>query len=342
MLTKSKFSDWIHRDLDILILPIAFVAITVILGILNPDKFLTSNNISAMAFQVPELGLFTFAMMIAMITGGINLSIISTANLAGVIMAILMTRVLPAELSPVFMGIGLLGIVIIGLFIAAMLGSVNGLLIAFIGTSPVLTTIGTMILYEGLTLAITKGYVISGCPDMFIALGNNRLAGIPAPFYIFIAAAAVLWLILKKRPFGRYLFYIGSNARAVKYSGIDVNKVIVKAYILSGVYSGLAGVVMLSRLGSANARYGASYMLLSVLLSVLGGTDPDGGFGKVSGIIIGLFTLQSLTSGFNLMNVNSYVTVALWGVLLLLIIRYRRFAEERRNTWLIKKIGKQE
>ncbi len=91
MLTKTKLSDWIHRDLDILILPIAFVVITVILGILNPDKFLTGNNISAMAFQIPELGLFTFAMMIAMITGGINLSIISTANLTGICMAILMT-----------------------------------------------------------------------------------------------------------------------------------------------------------------------------------------------------------------------------------------------------------
>ena len=285
MFNKKSVSEIIHKDPDRVIMPFTLIFITITLSILNPGVFLSSNNFTAIAFQIPELGLFSLAMMISMITGGINLSIISTANLSGVIMALMMTRLIPEDTGSATSLALILGIILIGLMVSLILGAFNGILIAYVELSPVLATIGTMILYEGITLSITKGYVVSGCPDAFVSLGNSLFLGIPIPLYIFTAAVMVLHQIIKGKPFGRYLFLIGSNIKAVEYSGINVRKVLVKTYMLSSLYAGIASVIMLARLNSANARYGASYMLLAVLISVLGGTDPNGGFGKVSGLV---------------------------------------------------------
>ena len=339
MSNREPIRTWIYKNLEIVVLPLALISLVFLMGSFNPSRFYSAKNATAMAFQVPELGLFSMAMMIAMITGGINLSIISTANLSNVLMALALTQ-WGAPDSEMHVGLVLL-IVLGGLIFSAFLGMINGVLIAYAGVSAVLTTVGTMIFYEGLTLAITKGYVLSGFPPEFLAFGNKTWLGVPIPFFLFISAAFVLWLIFRGRPFGRQLFLIGSNKTAVEYSGIDVKMALVKAYMLSGVYAGLAGVVMLSRFNSANARCGVSYLLASVLVAVLGGTDPDGGRGRISGLVLALFTLQVLTSGLNLMKVSSFVTIAFWGVLLVFVIAYRRFAVYRRDQWMTNKAREQ-
>lgn len=211
------------------VLPLVLVLLALLMGILNPDRFFSVKSATSMAFQLPELGLFSLAMMIAIITGGINLSIVSTANLSNVLMAIALTRFVPSGSEDCWLTV--LAIIAGGLLFSTFLGLINGLFIAYVGVSAVLTTVGTMIFYEGITLAITKGYVLSGFPAEFLILGKTFL-GIPIPFFIFIIAALVLWFIFKGRPFGRQLFMIGSNKVAVEYSGVNV-----EACSCEGIYA---------------------------------------------------------------------------------------------------------
>lgn len=218
---------------------------------------------------------------------------------------------------------------VIGFFLSVFLGWVNGALIAYVGLPPMLATLGTMLLYEGITLTITKGFVISGMPDIFVEYNYAKLFGVPLPLLTMILALAVVAVVLIRRPFGRTLYMIGSSETFTHFSAIDTRKVIVKAYILSGILCGMAGMIMLARFNSANARSGSSLLLLTILISVLGGTDPNGGFGRVIGLPLALFILQLLTSGLNLIGVTQFITLALWGVLLIAVIAYRRYSESR-------------
>lgn len=328
MLNKKRIFNMLENNSDIAILPIGFIVVTLIMVILSSGKFLNPNNISSIAFQLPELGLFTMAIMISMVTGGIDLSIISIANLSGVIMALCFKKFLElSNQSPGMLFFYISLVLIIGLFVSIILGLANGIFIAYIEVSPILTTLGTMILYEGLTLSITKGFVISGFPQKFLDIGSGSTLGIPNPFLIFIGCALILHIIFKYRPLGKYFFMIGSNREATEYSGINTKVILLKAYVLSGLFAGVAAIIMLSRFNSANARYGTSYLLISALLSIMGGTDPDGGTGKVIGIVMAVIVLQVIASGLNLLGISSFVSVALWGLLLILVMFYRKYAQ---------------
>lgn len=334
MLNKKVLLKKFYTNLDIAILPIGFVVVLVLMTALTSGKFLSSANISSIAYQIPELGLFTFAIMISMVTGGIDLSIISIANLSSVIMAYYIKHniVVIEHISHGSMAFHFMVTILLGLVISVLLGCVNGYFIAYIEVSPILTTLGTMIFYEGLTLAITKGYVISDFPEIFLKIGNGKLLGIPNPFIIFIVFAGILHIIFRYRPLGKYCFMVGSNKDAVNFSGINVKKILFKTYMLSAFYAGIASIIMFSRFNSANARYGSSYLLLSALLAILGGTDPEGGSGKVVGVLLAVIVLQMITSGLNLLGITSFVAVALWGFLLIAVMFYRFYIYSNRNV----------
>lgn len=322
-----------QMNLDIIILPIAFVIVVVIMSVFTSFHFLSFANLSSLAFQLPELGLFALAMMLAMTTGGIDLSVISTANLAGVVMVV-MLKAIPADISNGYNILLILGVIVVGLLIAATLGLINGLLVGYVEVSPVLATLSTMIFYEGITLSITKGRVVAGLPDMFRMIGNGNFLSIPIPFIIFLIIAFFVRLMVKRSPLGKYQMMMGSNKKAMEYSGINVRKTIIKTYVICALLAGIASIIMSSRLNGANARFGSSYMLLSILIAVLGGTNPDGGYVRVGGVIVALFTLQSLNSGINSLGISQYISLTLWGILLVLIIMYRRYAVAKRNKIL--------
>lgn len=344
MKTK-RFGNLLEKarlNLDIVILPVAFILVVVLMTLSTNFKFLTYGNISSILLQLPELGLFTLAMMLAMAVGGINLSIISTSNLAGVIMAWLMVNVISPEASGVGLVFQLVLVVLCGLAVSLVLGAINGILIAYVEVSPTLATLSTMILYEGLTLAITKGKVISGLPEMFVNMSNGKFLGIPTPFYFFVAIAFLVRVMIKKSSIGKYQIMIGANKNATMFSGINTRKVLMQTYMISSLLSGIAGVIMISRYNSANARFGTSYMLLAVLTSVLGGTDPNGGYVRVGGVIAALFTIQALNSGINILGVSSFVSTMLWGLLLVAIIAYRQGIAKYKEKYLSGLVKKAE
>lgn len=310
---NRKFSETV-------ILGLVMIGVFLLMWTLNGSSFVKIGNFQSMAFQLPELGILSLAMMITMLTAGINLSIIASANLTGIITALILTRFIGPETSgPAVWGI--VGLAIgAGLLTAAITGLLNGVLVAKLEVSPILATLGTMILLNGVAIVLTRGYVISGLPDPIRFIGNGLVLGVPMPMVIFIICAIVMALILNRTRLGVNIYMLGSNPIACFFAGVNNSAVLLQTYLISGLYSGVAAIIMISRFNSAKADYGESYLLMTVLASVMGGISAAGGFGKVSGLIIALIILQIVSSGLNLLRVSNFLTLAIWGIILILVM----------------------
>ena len=310
------------------ILVFVMVGALLLMWIVNGGDFFQSANFQSMAFQLPELGILSLAMMVTMLTAGINLSIIASANISGIIAAIILTQLIKPETAGLSEALIILLAILAGLSVAALIGLLNGLLIAIVGVSPILATLGTMILMNGFAIVLTKGYVISGFPEPVRFIGNGLVLGIPTPIIIFGICAAAMALVLNRTPTGVSIYMIGSNPIATFFSGVNTRTVLIRTYLLSGLYAGIAAIIMISRFNSAKADYGESYLLMTVLASVLGGVSAAGGFGRVSGLVIALVILQIVSSGLNLMRVNNFLTIAIWGMILILVMVVKYLADQ--------------
>ncbi len=279
-------------------LAILLAAIVILFWLIIGEKFIGPDNLQSMAVQLPELGILSLAMMISLLHGGVNLSIISTANLSALTMAYLLTAKLPGASG--FMWVAWLAIAILaGIAVSIVIGLINGVIIAYIGVSPILTTLGTMIMVKGIAIGLTHGIVISGFPEPVLFIGSGSVLGVPFGMILFVICAVTVAIILAKTPFGASIYLMGSNERATHYSGINTGAIILGIYVTSSILAAVAGLLMLARFNSANAAYGESYLLVTVLASVLGGVDPYGGFGKVSGLVMSVLILQVIASAFN-------------------------------------------
>lgn len=282
------------------------------------DRFFSINTLQSMAFQVPELGILSLAMMLALLSGGLNLSIIATANLSGLTIAYLLTRYIPGTDGIAWIGVQVAALAA-GFVVAALVGVVNGFVIAYLGVSPILATLGMMTLCKGLAIGLTHGNVISGFPDPIVFIGNGTVFGVPFALIVLALCAVPVAVMLNATPFGAKVYMIGSNEKATRYSGVDTRAIILKLYVFSSLLAGVAAVVMLARFNSANATYGESYLLITILAAVLGGVDPFGGFGKVGGLMLALVILQVISSAFNLLNLSQFLTLAIWGGILIVV-----------------------
>ncbi len=316
---------------DIRTLAMLLVVLMGAFAVLLPGEFLRAATFQAMAFQLPELGLLALAMAVTMLTGGINLSIIATANMCGIVTAAILTRTVPGDVAVGAAGAGyILLAMTAGLVTSLLLGLLNGFIVAYLGVSPILATLGTMTLIDGIAVVLTKGRVISGFPRAVLAIGNGDVLGFPVPMVIFLTTALAVGVLLNRTPWGVSVYMIGSNQTATEFSGVRVRSVLMRVYMLSGILCGLASLVMISRFNSAKSGYAASYLLVTVLASVLGGVDPGGGFGRVPGLILALSILQVVSSGLNLLGVSSHLTVALWGGIIIFITSLNLLRSSRR------------
>jgi simple sugar transport system permease protein len=319
-----------------IILGLVMVAVFFLMWILTGRDFIQIGNFQSMAFQLPELGVLSLAMMVTMLTAGINLSIIASANLSGIVTALILTHYIGPETTGIGSGVIIFLAICAGLLTSVIIGLLNGFLIAEVDVSPILATLGTMILINGLSIVLTRGYVISGFPGLVRFIGNGLVLGIPMPMIIFILGAAFMALLLNHTPLGSNIYMIGSNPTACHFSGVNNPDVLLKTYLVSGLYSGIAAIIMISRFNSAKADYGESYLLLTILAAVLGGTSAAGGFGRVSGLVMALVILQMVSSGLNLLRVSSFMTIAIWGIILILVmvVNYltEKYQEKRRTA----------
>lgn len=311
---------------------IAVILIFVVMSIARPDAFLTVRNLQSMAFQASEIGILSVAMMIAMLSGGIDLSVVSTANLAGIIAGTVLSAMVTPDSSGGQIALAITLAVAAAATVGFLAGTFNGILIAFFGMAPILATLGTMLMYKGIGTVITGGTTIFGIAQTQF-IGNGEVLRIPFPFLLFLAIAIIFAIVLERSRFGHRLYMIGTNPTAARFSGINNERVLLTSYIFAGVLAALAGVVILGRTNAANVDFGASYTLLAILVAVLGDVDPYGGSGTVIGVILSLVALQFLSTGLNMLLFRSsganFFKEFAWGALLLIVLVVNYFSRYR-------------
>ena len=298
---------------------------------LVPHIFMTGLNFQNMALSVPETGLLAVAMMVAMLTGGIDLSLVSIANLSAITISTTFTAI-AASNPDMAESMGPL-IILLGIAVGLLAGAINGWLIAVVGVTPILATLGTMQIFNGLAVVWTGGKTLYGSPAALTGFGQSTVAGIPMLFLVFILVAFAVGFLINRTPLGLSLALEGANDVASRYSGIRRRRLLMQSYLLTGLIGGIAGVVFIARNPTASADYGASYTLLVIVIAVLGGTNPNGGFATVAGVFLSALTLQIVQSGFTAMRLSTFQYSIAQGVILItvLVIDQVDWKEKRRR-----------
>lgn len=297
-------------------LAVIAVVIFVAMSLLAPGRFLSVQNVTSMAFQFPEFAILALAMTITMLTGGIDLSVVGIANLSAIVAALILTRLAPGTESVGWLALAMLAALAIGV----LAGLFNGVAVAVFGLPPILATLGSGLIFTGLAIALTGGSAVMGFPAAAAWLGNASLAGFPAPLLLFALLAAGLAFVLARTAFGLEVQMFGANPLAARFAAVDVTRLLIRVYVVSGAFAAVAGLVVMSRANSAKADYGSSYLLLAVLIAVLGGVNPYGGYGRVVGVVLAVLSMQFLSSGLNMLGVSNFARELIWGVLLLLVM----------------------
>lgn len=322
-LTRRLLSD---RKLTQLIVVALFVF--ALFSVLAPDLFLTPRNFVSMAFQVPEIALLALGVMLAMLTAGIDLSVVSISNLAALSTSYLLVTQVGEGGGNVYFWIVVA--ILIGMFVGLLAGFANGAIIAGIGVTPILATLATLTLYNGIAVGLRNGQSITGLPEEFVAIGNGSLFGVPMPMVILLVAAVGVAIYINRTGLGMQSILVGANETAANYSAIGVKKVLYMTYTLSGGLSALAGLIIASRSASANPDYGASYVLLAIVIVVLGGVNPYGGFGTVTGVVLATVVLQMVASGFNALRFSQFFYQLAQGFVLIAVMVLNTYLDRRR------------
>ncbi|MDR0473173.1 MAG: ABC transporter permease [Treponema sp.] len=301
-------------------LVITLVTVFLFMALMNGSRFLSYYNLVSMTYQLPVIGLLAIGMMISELSGGINLSIIANVNFNGIIIYLVLNALTGGKMEQagVFF---IIVAVLAGFATSILIGAVNGLLITALNIPAILATLGTMTLFQGINLVLTRGYTISGFPSRLLFIGNGTIAGIiPVSIVLFIIAVIVSHLILDRSSYGRKLYMTGANPRASRFSNVEVFKVIILEYIFSACFASLTSIVMIGQMNSVKANYAESYLLVAILASFLGGVDPAGGFGKLSGMVFATIILQLISTGLNLMRLDPFMITAMWGGIIIIIL----------------------
>lgn len=291
----------------------------VVLLTLTTDRFVSQATFTSIAFQLPEMGLLALAMLIPLLSGGLNLAITFSANISALVLAWVLQAGGGADASILVFILGCAAAILSG----AVIGGVMGLVIAYTGAHPILVSLSMMIFLRGLGEFLTRGGDVSGFPSYVVEIGQGTVLGIPIPLLVFLACVALWMLLLNRTKLGFSIYMLGSNPEATRYSGVNTNRALTMVYVLSGVMCAIAGIVMLSRFNSVRVGHGESYLLITVLACFLGRVDPFGGFGRVIPVLIALIILQVIGSGLNLLGTNQHLATALWGGILILVMVVR-------------------
>ncbi|GAA0414144.1 MAG: ABC transporter permease subunit [Bacillota bacterium] len=289
---------------------LGLVVITFILGILS-DNFFTLDNILNLLRQVSVNALIAFGMTFVILTAGIDLSVGSILALGSALTAGLLTSGMDPLLA-----------VCMGLVIGLILGAVNGIIITKGKVAPFIATLATMTIYRGATLVFTDGKPITGLSDSFLfeMIGKGYVFGIPFPAIVMVIMFFLLYFILQQTVFGRQVYAVGGNEEASTLSGIKADRVKIWVYSLTGMLSVLAGIIITSRLNSAQPTAGSMYELDAIAAVVIGGTSLAGGRGRITGTLIGALIIGVIDNGLNLLHVSSFYQQIVKGVVILLAV----------------------
>ncbi|MDE6897169.1 MAG: ABC transporter permease [Lachnospiraceae bacterium] len=299
-----------------IVILIATLLMGVIFTIINPN-FLTWRNILTVFQQMVLNGLLAVGIMFAIITGGIDLSIGCTFAIVGIVVAYGCVN----GLNPILA-------ILLGLLLGAALGAFNGFLVTNLKLQPFIATLGTMSLYRGIAYVVTGGVPVTNVPDSFRNIFNGQLfAGIRYYVVIMILVFLAAHILLSKTRTGDYLYAVGGNEEAAKLSGVNVAKTKYIAYIVCGVCTAVAGLVMLASLGSAEATAGTGYETNAIAAAAIGGTRMAGGKGTALGTFIGALLLAVLKVGMVVINVDSFWQYIVTGIIII-VASYFEFIKQ--------------
>lgn len=282
------------------------------------ENFFSVNNFLTIALQTSIIAIIAFGQTFAIIKAGIDLSVGSIVGLTGVVTAQLMVAGMPIFIS-----------IILGLLIGVIAGLINGFVIAYGNLPPFIATLGMMGIARGAAFLLSEGKPVSGLPREFGYLGGGTILNIPVPVVIMVIVAIISVLILSKTRFGRRVYAIGSNESAAFLSGINVKRTKVYIYAISGLFAGLAGIILTSRLISAQPSAGTSYELDAIAAVVIGGASTMGGIGTIGGTVIGAFVMGVLRNGLNIMNVSPFWQQIAIGIVIIAAVYVDNFRRKK-------------
>ena len=313
----KRIKTFLEKDLNLSILVGLTTIVLVIAAAAFGSSMYSARNIQSMAFQIPEFGFLALAMMLSNMIGGIDLSIIANANTVAIFTAYVLNGTWAfGTQGPARIVLALL----VALCTSLVFGILNGLIVAKTSAPSLVATLGTMTLIQGIGMAITGGASIGDIDPAFSGFGKAVFLGLLVVFWLFLVVALVLGLVLSLTEFGRKLYLYGGNPVAARFSAFHNEKMSMILFMLTGVLAGVAGLIILSRVNSAKVGYGDSYLLQTMIVCVIGGIDPNGGKGKVQGVVIAIILMQVMSSAFTIMSLSPYTKKLIWGVMLILVL----------------------
>ncbi len=314
--------------------PLVFLLVLMLFFTVAEPRFLSELNLFNVMRQISITGLIALGMTFVILTGGIDLSVGSIVALAGLVAASLAkgssSNTLSLEAAtavgyPVWVAAGA----------AALVGLAAGLLqgaaITTLKVPPFVVTLGGLSAFRGAALLYSGGGPISAFDANYRYWGQGRIGPVPVPVLIFLAAALVCYVVLRHTRYGRNVYAVGGNAEAARLSGLNVRGIIWSVYIIVGLFSGLAGFVLSSRLNSSEAVAGQGYELTVIAAVVIGGTSLFGGIGGVAGTVVGAMLIGVLLNGLVLLNVSPYIQQIIIGVIIVLAVAFDRFVKRGRR-----------
>ncbi len=286
---------------------IAFLVLCVILSSLS-HYFLTPSNILNVVRQTSINGILALGMTMVVLTRGIDLSVGSVLALSGIVTASLVTGIHAQNLWIAAAA---------GLGVGAACGLVNGLLVAKLAIPPFVATLGMLSIGRGLTLIYSGGMPVADLSRTFLWIGQGDIFGIPVPIFFFLGVFMLLWIVLNKTTFGRYVYAVGGNEKSAKTAGIGTKRIIVLVYVISGLLAALGGLILTARTTSGLPQAGQSYELDAIAAVVIGGTSLAGGVGTIQGTLFGALIIGVINNGLNLLGVSSFYQQVVKGCIII-------------------------
>ena len=293
---------------------IGLIFIIIILSFLS-DSFLTVDNILNLLRQISINALIAFGMTFVILTAGIDLSVGSLLALGSALTAGMVSSGMDPMLA-----------IFLGLIIGLLLGGLNGVIITKGKVAPFIATLATMTIFRGATLVYTDGKPVTGLSDsmVFTMMGKGYFFWIPIPVIIMLVVFLILYFVLNNTVFGRRVYAVGGNEEAATLSGVKSDRIKIMVYALTGMLAVLAGIILTSRLNSAQPTAGTMYELDAIAAVVIGGTSLMGGRGRITGTLIGALIIGVISNGLNLLNVSSFYQQIVKGAVILFAVMLDR------------------
>jgi ribose/xylose/arabinose/galactoside ABC-type transport system permease subunit len=308
--------QWLFVRLGVLplLLVVALVVFTSLSG-----RFLTSENLITVARQVTYLAIVSMGQMLALLTGGFDLSVGKIIAITSVVTALTMAPLAAAhpDHTAITLTLGILA----GVGAGTVVGAANGIGVALFNVSPFIMTLGTAAISSGIALTLTSGVPVYGIPDAFGAVFSfNRIFNIPSPVYVTAGLFVAMYVLLNWTRMGRYFYAVGGNIKASRLSGINTRFYLFMAYVLCGALAAIAGALLTARLETGEANIGASMPLDSIAACIIGGVSLRGGIGSVGNVVLGAIFIGLIQNGMDLAQIQSYLQEVVIGVLLILAV----------------------